>query len=123
MSAACLLVGGDQRKILVRGEVIHFEDHPRLGPCPTTPSGRERTLGPRHAFWRAATRWIECGREVGSDGLCVWSEEPDPREGMVRIGNDYFQPEMLKNLNIPVTPPPPPKRRTSRKATPSRKDP
>lgn len=96
---ACLLTGGPDHVIEVNGVKERFEDHLRLGPCPTTKTGKERTLGPRHAFWTAVTQWYAGDKKMRADGLCEWAPEPDPRIGMVRVGkNAWAPPEMVAEL-------------------------
>lgn len=91
MRVACLLVGGPYRVIAVDGIDYLFEDHPQMGPMPINGRGNPRTLGPRHAFWTAVTRWYEEGRPVGPAGLrCVWTPEPEPMEGAVHIGGRHW---------------------------------
>ncbi len=90
-SIACILVGGADRVIQVKGVDYPFEDHPQLGPCPVNARGQEKRLGPRHAFWGAVTAWVEQGRRIGEDGRCLW-EPPDPFHGMdvVQLGPRTF---------------------------------
>ena len=92
----CVLTGGPDRVIAVDGKDYLFEDHPRLGPCPITKSGRERRLGPRHSFWRAVTQWYEQGREI-ENGKCKWSEPPDPLANAVHLGGRHW---LIKNAQL-----------------------
>lgn len=103
--AACILVGGSDRKIKVGAVVYLFEDHPSMGPCPVTPTGRERMLAPHSAFWTAVTRWYDDGKQIDAEGLCVWTPPPDPREGMVLVpGVGWMSPEMAAELMAAFAP-------------------
>lgn len=73
----CILFGGPERRIVVRGKVELFEDHPFCGPMPVRKDGRERSLGPRHPFWDAVTHWYRLGTPVDDEGFCLWAPEPE----------------------------------------------
>jgi hypothetical protein len=92
---ACILMGGPQFFISVGRELIRFEDHPRLGPCPLTKTGKERVLPPRHRFWHAVTRWYAEGKPLNERGEAAWTEEPNPLVGMFHVRRrDYFYDEL-----------------------------
>ena len=63
MKAVCILHGGKDYVILVRGIRWRFEDHPFCGPMPATQ--------PTKAFWEAVTKWYATGKRV-VDGVCVY---------------------------------------------------
>lgn len=88
-----VMTGGPDRKILVDGKVIAFEDHPHFGPCPLKKNGDPKDLGPRHAFWDAVSCWYQQGKVIGEDGLCVW-RKVDPLDGFVEIvpGSRHYAP-------------------------------
>ncbi len=102
IAAGVVCVGGPDRIIAVAGVDYRFEDHRVFGPCPVTKTGRERTLGPRHPFWAAVTRWYQTNRMIGADGRCVWTPEPDEAEGMVRTAAGWMSPEMAARVGARV---------------------
>lgn len=98
-TGACFLTGGPARIIVVDGVEQLFEDHPRLGPCPVTKTGKERHLAPRHRFWHAVTQWYQSGKALSADGRCVRGEPEDSTEGMVQVGKRTFMPrEMFERI-------------------------
>jgi hypothetical protein len=89
MRVACVLFGGEDRRILVRGKVELFEDHPYCGPMPVRKDGRERHLGPRHPFWQAVTDWYRCGKPVDDEGFCLYA--PEPKDILRHIGGRQWK--------------------------------
>lgn len=69
--------GDDDLRIEVVGKIVHFSFSQLFGPWPCTKTGRERSLGPRHPFWRAASLWHLQGSRVES-GLAIWHEPKKP---------------------------------------------
>ena len=62
----------------VRGKIIRFEWSDRFGPLPVTKTGVEmRSIGPQHAFWRAASLWNLQGRRLNGN-KAVWHEPKKP---------------------------------------------
>lgn len=85
-TVTCFLAGGPDRVIRVGGVDIHFEEHPRFGPCPIQArTGKERKLGPHHPFWAAVTAWVAQGRRI-EGGRCIWESPPSEFKGIVHIG-------------------------------------
>jgi hypothetical protein len=76
----CLLLGGPEYDIVVRGRTYHFEMHPYNGPNLINPDGSVKVKQPaeRDPFWRAVALWEKQGRRLEAEGRCVWDLEPVP---------------------------------------------
>ena len=68
---ACILTGGDEFNIRVRGKMFHFEWHPYSGPIALTKRGDEAASQPGY-FLEAASLWHQQGMRMTPDGYCVW---------------------------------------------------
>lgn len=64
-------------RIRVGGREYVFEWHRIFGPARLTKSGDVHACQPC-GFLRAASLWSVQGRQVDSDGLCVWREPTQP---------------------------------------------
>jgi hypothetical protein len=70
--------GGGSYEIEVRGKIIRFDWSEQFGPLPINRDGSEaRSIGPKHAFWRAASLWNLQGQRL--DGKhAIWHEPQKP---------------------------------------------
>lgn len=92
-TGACFQLGGHNYTIEVDGKRVLFEMNRFSGPAVLRADGHMRRSGqpgPKHPFWTAVTHWTQQGRQVGADGLCVWTaatESPQPDAGQSPAGN------------------------------------
>lgn len=88
-----LTLAPPERKIIVGGNVIRFEDHSYCGPMPCYANGRARYLRGRHKFWHAVSCWYQQGKKIDANGFCEWSEPPDDLAGFeeVPMGGRHFK--------------------------------
>lgn len=80
--------GGGEIEIEVGRKRIRFQFSDRFGPMPVTDTGAERSLGPRHPFWRAVSLWCVQGRRV-QDGTAIWHEPKKPV--LERLGGRHYR--------------------------------
>lgn len=73
----CILTGGPEYKISVKGKVYIFECSKHGGPAAFGKRGQLLENQPIQ-FLRAASAWIQQGRLVDDDGLCIWFHEAEP---------------------------------------------
>ncbi len=86
IGAVCILsVADGDYQIDVGGRVIPFEFSDRFGPIPLNKNGEISARRPTNKFLNAATLWVEQGKRVGEDGLCIWEEPPDWKEDHIQI--------------------------------------
>ena len=84
------IFGGGEYFIDVGIETIKFEWSERFGPMALTKRGAERSLGPAHPFWRAASLWNLQGQRL--DGSrAIWHEPRKPVYETKHLGGRNYE--------------------------------
>jgi len=86
-SGGCLCAGGPEYRIRVRGKVYVFEWNRYCGPIFLNRDGGQKMSGITKRHWGAVQAWVNKGKRVGGDGLCVWEAE------IVSLGSTINEPE------------------------------
>lgn len=77
MTVVCILTGGPEFKIRVRGKEFLFEFPLYFGPAVLTKRGDIASVQPGY-FLEAASLWHKQGRRMTADGYCIWTPPPKP---------------------------------------------
>ena len=86
---ACLLTGGPEFKIRVRGKTFVFEFPTYYGgPAALTKRGDIARAQPTY-FLEAASLWHKQGRRMTADGYCIWT--PKPKQILKHLGGRHHK--------------------------------
>ena len=60
---------------------------------------RGQSINAPQFFWSAVTWWAQQGKQIDSDGMCIW-QEPTPDfnpDDFVKIGRHYYHKHILES--------------------------
>ena len=87
----CIISLVDEYKIRAGGKEFTFDFHPFCGPTLIGKRGNQIKFPPQNSpFWDALYWWIKQGKQVDSEGYCVFKWETKPVNILKHLGGRNY---------------------------------